>query len=129
MSGAYILVVVLLFFSLYFVISKKEYFIQSQCQSNCYNLDNEKCGELRSGAGLKTDHFKVVCPTNPDCIGKCVNMFTWTDNSSAGIPVNNGQLKDENYKDFYFCTRCNECIDNFYNNLTLVNTPHKETCS
>ena len=51
------------------------------------------------------------------------------DNDSSVVSQLIGQLKDENYKDFYFCTRCNECIDNFYNNLTLVNTPHKETCS
>lgn len=127
MSGAYILVVVLLFLSLYFVISKKEYFTQAQCNSNCYNLDNGNCGSLRS-AGEKPDNLKIVCPTNPDCIGKCINMFTWTKNSSAGILVNNGELKDENYKDYYFCTRCNECIDNFYNNMTLVNTPHQKTC-
>ena len=129
MSGAYILVVVLLFLSLYFIISKKEYFTQGQCTSNCYNLDNGSCGSLNSRAGLNTDHLKVVCPTNQDCIGKCINMFTWTENRPAIIPVNNGELKDENYKDYYFCTRCNECIDNFYNNMTLVNTPHQETCS
>jgi len=129
MNGVYIIILILLFLSLYFVLSNKEKF--TQCKSTCYthNTANDTCGSISSHAGINSDQFKIVCPSNPDCVGKCINMFTWTDNSDAGIPVNSGTLKDENYKDYYFSTRCNECIDNFYNGMLLLHTPHEQKCT
>ena len=128
MNGIYIIILILLFLSLYFVLSNKEKFT---CKSSCYthNTENDTCSSISSRAGIDPNQFKMVCPSNPDCVGKCINMFTWTDNSDAGIPVNSGTLKDENYKDYYFSTRCNECIDNFYNGMLLLHTPHEQKCT
>ena len=111
------------------MLSNKEKF---KCQSTCHTqTENDICSSISSHAGINPDEFKIICPSNPDCVGKCVDMFTWTDtnNSSAGIPINIGNLKDENYKDYYFCTRCNECIDNFYSGMSLLNTPHEQQCT
>lgn len=129
MSGVYIILIILLFLSLYFVLLNKEKF--TQCQPECYthNSDSDICSSISSRAGINPDEFKMVCPSDPSCVGKCIKMFTWTDNSSAGIPINIGNLKDENYKDYYFCTRCNECIDHFYSSMSLLNTPHGQQCT
>jgi len=129
MNGVYIIILILLFLSLYFVLSNKEKF--TQCESTCYdyNTENDTCSSISIRAGINPNQFKMVCPSNPDCVGKCINMFTWTDNSDAGgIPVNIGTLKDENFKDYYFCTRCNECIDNFYSGMSLLHAPYEQSC-
>ena len=117
----------LLLFSLYFIIPKPEYFTQI-CTPRCNNdEDNGTCGTINSGS-LGTINFDKVCPSDPACVGQCVNMFTWTTNSFNGQPVVMGNLREPNHRNFIFCTRCNECINNFYDGLTLLNTPHHQAC-
>ena len=69
-----------------------------------------------------------MCPSDPNCVAQCLDMFTWTSDSFNGRPVVMGNLKEPNHKNYFFCTRCNECINNFYDGLSLLNTPHQQTC-
>ena len=126
MNGIYITILILLFLSLYFIIPKKEYF--NQCTPNCYshNLIRDRCS---ANSANSANSVNIICPSNPSCVGQCLNMFTWTDNTSNGAPVTMGELKDENDKDIYFSSRCNECIDNFYDGMYLINTPNEQRCT
>lgn len=127
MNSVYIFMLLLLLFSLYFIIPKKPEYFQV-CTPRCDNdADNGTCGTINSGS-LGTINFNKVCPSDPECVSQCVNMFTWTSNSFNGQPVIMGNLKEPNHKNYFFCTRCNECINNFYDGLSLLNTSHQESC-
>ena len=127
MNSVYLFMLFLLLLSLYFIIPKNpEYFMT--CTPNCdSDADNGTCGTINFGS-QRNINFNKVCPSNPKCVGKCLDMFTWTRDSFDGQPVIMGNLKDPNHKNYFFCTRCNECINNFYNGLNLLNTPHQESC-
>lgn len=132
MNSVYIFILILLLFSIYFIIPfKNEYFQNSNTNSNpgCYsfNTETDNCGSINS-ASLGRINFNKVCPTDPNCVGQCINMFTWDTDSFNGQPVDIGTLKEPNHKNYYFCTRCNECMNNFYDSLNLLNTPHQQSC-
>lgn len=128
MNSVYIFMLLLLIFSLYFIIPKKhEYFTQT-CTPRCDTHDDDgTCGSINT-ASLGNINFNRVCPSDPDCVAQCLDMFTWTSDSFRGRPVVMGNLKEPNHKNYFFCTRCNECINNFYDGLSLLNTPHQQSC-
>ncbi len=64
---------------------------------------------------------KVVDPNNSQCVDFCVKTYTWAD----GKEDNTGQSIQKQFinskKHSYFASKCNECIDNFYDRLNLLN--------
>jgi len=63
---------------------------------------------------------KVVDPNNVQCVDFCVKTYTWED----GKEDNTGQSIEKQFiedkKASYFASKCNECIDNYYDRIELL---------
>ena len=64
---------------------------------------------------------KVVDPKNPQCIDFCVKTYTRKDGTRD---IQQQRLVEQEFveekKHEYFASKCNECIDNYYDNITQL---------
>ena len=123
-----IIILVLIIFIIY-LFTTKEYF-NNKC--SLLSISKSKSGD---NADLNADGAADVNvdPSNPKCVGICINKFTWTRQNLS--PINIGE-KDKNekigtsksnYSDNEFVTeKCFQCIKNFYKITDLI---HQESCS
>ena len=109
--------------------SNRENFSNQICSNfSCVNdncsITNEtkfcKDGRKQINNIPKCYYDKVVDPNNVKCVDFCVKTYTWAD----GKEDNTGQSIQKQFinskKHSYFSSKCNECINNFYDRIKLL---------
>lgn len=100
--------------------------------------DDSDCGVINSVTG---DQFRIntVCPYSPECLGICLNDFTFTEQNLPydNIPpyntlINKLKIKVDGINDsalledqedqshLFVSSRCFECVKNFYKITELI---------
>jgi len=110
--------------------SKKENFSNSICSNfSCVNdncaitKETRICKDIRKQLNNVPNCYydKVVDPNNERCVDFCVKTYTWAD----GKEDNHGETIEKKFIGSsnktllhnYFASKCNECIDNFYDRI------------
>jgi hypothetical protein len=62
---------------------------------------------------------KVVDPNNLKCVDFCVKTYTWEDGKTGATGNDISKQFINAKKHSYFSSKCNECIDNFYDRIQL----------
>jgi len=106
-------------------------------------LKDSDCSEIETKEKEKKDKPNIqtvfnVCPENPDCVGICLNQFTWTEENMKDYYFDDleeqqdfvGRLKTlnkdkEKTKNLIVTSQCYKCIKNFYPILNLL---HENKC-
>ena len=109
--------------------SKNEKFTTQNCKN--FSCVNDNCSITKETRNCKDGrkhinnipncyYDKVVDPNNLRCIDFCVKTYTWKD----GTKDNTGGSIEKNFIDSklhsYFSSKCNECIDTFYDRIKLL---------
>ena len=66
-----------------------------------------------------SESSSTINPKDPECVFKCINKYTYTDNNKTGSDTDKkiGDFKeDQEISDFYI-DNCDICIRNFYPSL------------
>ena len=93
-----------------------------------YNVEEEDsdCSNVVTRSG---DEFQIrnVCPKDPNCLGICIDNFTWTEKNindlgafSQGLGAQPGTLKSDEFNHLVISSRCAECVKNFYKGADLL---------
>lgn len=62
----------------------------------------------------------VVNPNNPCCLRTCINDFTDVDDPEGGLRQEFKQQGGNQNLHYFFASKCNECVRNFYPVVTLL---------
>jgi hypothetical protein len=133
----FIIILILLLGNMF--ITREGFFSQTTSVSNirfdnCVFDEEKKDDDCNKGITANGHEFKIhnVCPLNPKCLGVCVNDFTWTEENIAELSKKYnidtssfklGELKNEDdlkLKAIFQSSRCMECVKNFYQGISLM---------
>ena len=121
------------------------------CKWDKSKLDDHKCFPIGKPSNYCNKYIddnsneeliSIICPYNPNCLGKCIHMLTHTcgqyknGTSNSKCILGNlsnyrhndnlkGKLKYDEYKTIpiFNASRCLECVKNFYEITSLLNQP------
>ena len=63
---------------------------------------------------------KVVNPNDLKCIDFCAKTYTWKDGTKDSIGNDLSKQFIESKKFSYFSSKCNECIENHYDRIKIL---------
>ena len=92
---------------------------------------DDDCSVIQTETGSFLVHN--VCPSDPKCLGICVNDHTWTTKNKDALGnldsrLNEvGNLKNPDQSHLVSSSRCMECIKNFYFIVDIIN--NSKNCS
>ena len=101
---------------------------------NVNALNDSDCSKIETLSG---DSFNIntVCPYSPECLGICLNDFTYTKDNLDKQEVRYrrsliGKLKietkgEDDQSHIFLSSRCMECVKNFHKITELL---HKNSC-
>ena len=126
----FLLITLILLIIILTLNSKKEDFSNQICSNfSCVNdncaitKETRICKDGRKQLNNIPNCFynKVVDPNNVQCVDFCVKTYTWEDGKkdNSGNDIQKQFIEDK--KASYFASKCNECIDNFYDRIKLLN--------
>ena len=132
----FLLIILVLFIFIVIINSKREKFSNGICSD--FSCDNNNCAITKETQICKDSkkqlnnvpncyYDKVVDPNNLKCVDFCVKTYTWEDGkihinqSIEKTFIDSEPSSNKTYLHNYFASKCNECIDNFYNKINFLN--------
>ena len=108
---------------------KKENFSSQIC--NNFTCKNDNCSITKESQichDSNTDinnipncyYNKVVNPNDLKCIDFCVKTYTWKDGEEDITGNKLSKKFIESKKNDYFASKCNECIENHYDRIRIL---------
>jgi hypothetical protein len=117
-----ILIVIIILILGNIFISQEGFFQPTKQTINFCNMETPErtndCSIIETESGAYRVHN--VCPTDPRCLGVCVNDHTWTTKNKEELgnfdSLYNivGELKSDDQSHLVASSRCLECVKNFY---------------
>lgn len=72
--------------------------------------------------GSTTDTSSDINPKDPECVFKCINKYTYTDNNKTAGDSDKtiGDFRDDKEMSEFYIDNCDVCIRNFYPSLQII---------
>lgn len=131
MNNFLFLILVLILFCYVFKKNYREDFNENIC--NGFSCKNDNCSITNESKycndraiffnNTPNCYFnKVVDPNNVKCVDFCVKTYTWKPSSidNTGQDISTNFINEKKHQ--YFSSKCNECIDNHYDRIMLLNS-------
>ena len=123
-----LLMLVFILILLFYVLKKKENFSLPICSNftcvndNCSITEETKiCKDTKKKNSIPNCYYdKIVDPKNPECIDFCVKTYTYKDGEEDFYRTNISKQFIGKEIHSYFSSKCNECIDNYYERIKLI---------